>query len=134
MTAKTGAERTAESRERQRKAEGYDQAVSERDAAVAKAEEAEHQLTVFKQRQQEWLASAREQIAGRDAQLREANDNISVLNQQLAVLRRQLQPLAEAAPPRPEGPTPTQLRCDRCGSVNKVLIVRRHDGLTLTRP
>lgn len=118
---KTGAERTAASRERARKAEGYDQAIAEaarlkdlNESLILARDEALGQLRAFQQQQLTWVEQAQAAIAQRD-------DAISVLGQQLAQLRAQHVPLAQPAPPNPR---PDEnffvTRCPRCAAPVKI--------------
>lgn len=119
---KTGAQRTAESRERQRKADGYD-------AAVAEAAELREQVTQLQRR----LAGGFEQFEeykletnfGIDQlQLKRQQDadTISTLQQQVSVLRQQLNPIARPGQPLPFQAQPEDqvIRCGTCGHTNRV--------------
>lgn len=112
---KSGAERTAASRERARKAEGYDAAVAEAEQLrqqagrlAAERDEARDQLASFQQQQLTWVEAAQASIA-------ERNDAISVLGQQLAQLRAQLVPLAQPAPVKAVPDNFFVRPCPHCG-------------------
>jgi len=114
MVAQTGAERVAASRERARKAEGYDAAVAEAEQLREEAEKlrSEHaamalQLQQFQEQQIAWVQQSQAVIA-------EKENKISVLGQQLAQLRAQLVPLAQSAPAPPAPGNFFRVRCPRC--------------------
>lgn len=115
MATQTGAERTAASRDRARKAAGYDEAVAKaeqlqqaNEALALARDEALGALSTFQSQQLTWVEQAQTAIKERD-------DAISVLGQQLAQLRAQLVPLAQPAPVKAVPDNFFVRPCPHCG-------------------